>query len=96
VDLSTKDITRIAGFVTSDPALLAVAGSALTYKECQDALALAIDKVVAHYGDPTGRWKNMPTMLRPMVISMTAQKLMPHRAYFPKQFQNVIQTVARL
>jgi hypothetical protein len=96
VDLSNNDIIRIAGFVTSDPALLTIAGGALTHKECSDALALAIDKVVSNYGDPTGQWRNLPTMLRPMVLKMTAMKLMPHIAYFPKQFQNVITTVARM
>lgn len=96
MNLSTNDIIRISTLATSDPALLAVAGGALTHKECSDTLALAIDKVVAHYGDSTGQWKNLSPALRPMVLKMTALKLLPHIGYFPRQFQNVITTVARM
>lgn len=96
MNLSNNDIIRISGFVTSDPALLTLAGGALTHSECVDVMALAIDKVVAFYGDPTGGWKVLPKALRPVVLKMTAEKLMPHLPYFPKQFQNVITTVARM
>lgn len=96
MNLSTNDIIRISAFVTADPALLALAGGSLTHKECLDTMELAIDKVVACYGDPTGSWKALPKTLRPMVLQMTAKKLLPNLAYFPKQFQSVITTVSRM